>query len=191
MSFIIESEKNSGQYNIKFILWSTLIFLVAFMSQIFTYVIVGLTFSDDPVWETNIYNKCPSIVPGSGEIFNDKSVIMSGLLSLAYTGYLGIITQRKLYGKMNEQVFATSFFKGIMRLIVLGVVCVPFALPLLFSFEASIGVLIIIKGLLPCLLLGYVMFGFSFKIYQKLNLINEETTDSENEIVLLHKKSTI
>lgn len=93
---------------------------------------------------------------------------MSGLSSFAYSGYLGLITHRKLYGKMNPKALDTSFLKGLLRLLVLGAVCLPFGVPILFSFEASIGVLIVVKGLVPSLLMGYVVFGFTFKIYSKL-----------------------
>ena len=33
-------------------------------------------------------------------MFNDKSVILSGISTIAFSGYLGILAHRKLYGQM-------------------------------------------------------------------------------------------
>lgn len=110
------------------------IFLMAYFSQILTYILVNVSQKPDPAWAEQIYLKCEKIKPGTGFVFNDLSVVMSGLTCFAYSSYLGVLAHRKLYGRFWTPMLKTSIAKSLLRLIILALMVLPFALPFLIAF---------------------------------------------------------
>ena len=119
-------------------------------------------------------------------MFNDKSVILSGLCSCSFSGYLGLLAHKRLYGRMAHSHLKTSLKLTLLRFLVIILLCLPFGIPFLVKFEAPIGVLIIVKGLVPALCVGYILFGCTHYFFRKFNLLNYANNE-EGTAILLQK----
>jgi hypothetical protein len=97
---------------------------------------------------------------------------LSGVCGFAYTSYLGVISHRKIFGITWPNMYKTSFGKFMLRFVIIGLISLPFVVPYVISFEAHISILILVKGLVPSLCLGYVIFGWTHFFFKKFGLLN-------------------
>ena len=146
----------------RYILISTFIFTLVFMSQIATYLILDATFKPNPLWIKRIAEKCGKDTSKSNEILNYKSVVQSGMPAFSYGAYLGILLHRRFFGKVQLHSLKTSFWKFVIRYLVLAVLAVPFAIPfLLIPWTTGLAILIIFRMLVPSFGGGFVIYAFS------------------------------
>jgi hypothetical protein len=66
-------------------------------------------------WISEIQRKCLKKIYGKSRFFAVESIVMSGLSSLAYGAYLGIIAYREKAGRVWPGMLNTDFKETLIR----------------------------------------------------------------------------
>ena len=156
---------------IRYLIISTIVFSIAFFSELIAYIIVENTFDVPEEWIINLQEKCGS--PPENKTLHYKSLVFSGLVTMGYGSYIGILVHKHYHGHMWPGMFKTHIVKVILRYLVIIVMTSPFGACFLFiKWETDIVILLIFKTFLPLFGMSFVMFAFSHYFYAKFNLLN-------------------
>ena len=163
----------------KYAIVSTLIFLGACIVTAATFFIVDNTFTVPNEYIINLEAQ-PSCATGDELIRNKawhyKSFVYLGMYGAGYGGYLGMLIHSKHYGGMGDDVMKNSFWKIIVRYLVLAILAVPFALPFFFvPWTANLYLLLFLKTMLPTFFMLFINFSFHHALCVKLRLIDTPT----------------
>lgn len=157
----------------KYVVWSSVVFIVVFSVQWIDYLIVEDTFVVPQEWIDNLALQCGS--RDQNNTLQYKSLVYAGLCALAYGAYLGVLVHKHYYGIMWRHMFRTNWKKFLLRYLVMGAMALPFGLPfLLIPWSAPLWVLLIFKTLLPTFAVSFVIFGFSHYFFERFGLINPD-----------------
>jgi hypothetical protein len=89
--------------------------------------------------------------------------------------YIGILVHKHYHGHMWPGMFKTTWYKFLLRYLVMAVMVIPFGAAFLFvPWEADIAILLIFKTFLPLLGMSFVIFAFSHYFFAKFNLLNTD-----------------
>ncbi|CDW73235.1 pap2 superfamily phosphatase [Stylonychia lemnae] len=141
------------------------------------YYIVRSNFEYPQEWLDAIILKCnegkPLEIKG---IFADSAFVKTGLVSIIFGAYLGMLYDSFYMGGTPSTINDTSSLKGILRLLIGGLVIIPFTLPyLLIGSSLSVGLLYFIKSALPFFMVGFIMFSWLKSVYIVAEVINTNT----------------
>lgn len=161
----------------KLIIISTLIFVVEVMAQVATYLLVDYYFQPQAYWLINMANECGTLVGVNFNYLNYSSLIVGGVPSVTYGAYLGMLFQRFKFGRMWKNLYKTSILKAVGRLCVVALVGVPFGIPFIaIPSSTAFGIQVAFKGMIPLIPCGFMIFGVSNPIMERLKLVNIKTS---------------
>jgi hypothetical protein len=130
------------------------------LSQLVVYLIVDNVFTPPARWVLNLNFKCGTTPVNQS--FDKKSMVQAGVFSVGYGAYLGILLYRKLFDQFDYLTLRTNWYKYLLRYLVMAVMSLPFGLIILFTpWTGNLAVLIIFKTLIPCFVVGFLLFAFS------------------------------
>lgn len=112
---------------------------------------------------------------GSNEIFNKKSVIISGLGVCWYGGYLGILFQSRFFRTLDwPDMLKTGVIPFILRYLIIIVLMAPFAaIFLVIPKNTNLAVMIIFSTFVPLILATFSAFAFANYFFVRFKLVNE------------------
>ena len=123
-------------------------------------------------WISEIQRKCPTKIFGTNRFFAVESIVMSGLSSLAYGAYLGIIAYREKAGRVWPGMLNTDFKETLFRFL-FHLIPIPIASFMFFSFAKwPVVVQIIFQGFLPLAIVGFLETFIPLLIAKRLGYIN-------------------
>ncbi len=126
-------------------------------------------------WISEIQRKCPKKLFGKSRFFAVESIVMSGLSSLAYGAYLGIIAYRERAGRVWPGMLNTDFKETLIRFL-FHLIPIPIAAIMFISFANwPVVVQIIFQGFLPLALVGFLETFVPLLIAKSLGYINLDT----------------
>ena len=154
------------------------------------YLYTKQTFTPDPTWATRIYQKCPRIQPGKKLMFNDNSLLISCLSCAIYTGYLGTIAQRWVFGVSWEGMLKTDLFTGFKRLVITSAMSAPFGLLFIAHLNVGLWTALAIKTFA---FLGFALVtsACASSIFHRFGLLNYEQKQRIVEIEINGDKETM
>ena len=98
----------------------------------------------------------------------------NGLLALAFGSYFGMIFHAYQWPSLHTRSLAREMiWKPILRLVVAGLLCLPFV-SLFLVKKDLIGneyILMIVNGFIPAFASGFILFGVADRVNMYLNLL--------------------
>lgn len=128
---LVSSKRFLSHERKRHILIATLIFTVAVIALVGTYIASIYLSEPDPTWAPMIQSKCPTKIPGKSKFFADESIMTSSLSILPFTAYLGLHLHRVKYGAVwPDMLRSTGFFPALGRFMIQIILPLPFLTPL-------------------------------------------------------------
>ena len=150
-----------------------ILMFAGFFLEIINYVAVKKAIDNDPIWRTNISEKCGSdALKGA---FETRSMIDNGDVAACFGCYFGLVFAAYKWPMMHRSVLKNeTFWKPAARLLITLLMWIPSAFLFFYlkpSHIKNIYLLMLLKTLLPTFAMGFILFGVSDRVNLKLGLL--------------------